>query len=173
MINFNFNEQKATELVLYLANRINDASKKKILKLLFFADVYHINKYGRPILGNVYNALKQGPVNSKLYDLIKNSTKDFSVIGSYGIVSNRAEDLGYFSKSDIEALDYSIKNYGIYTADELSELSHEHSAWKKAWSHRGMSNNPQIDWLDFLDEENANDEEFKKELENKAEVLAF
>ena len=55
-IEFNTNVNKAIEVILWLANKINGISRHKLLKLLFYADEYHLNKYGRPIIGDKYNA---------------------------------------------------------------------------------------------------------------------
>ena len=76
MIEFNFNVDKAYEVILYLSSLDEGISKMRLLKYLFFADVYHINKYGRPILGDKYVAMVKGPVLSKLYNLIKHSNKN-------------------------------------------------------------------------------------------------
>ena len=42
-----------------------------ILKLLFFAEVDHLNRYGRPIVGDRYYARQWGPVPETTYDLLK------------------------------------------------------------------------------------------------------
>ena len=40
-------------------------NKMKALKLLFFADRYHLRKYGRPVSDCAYFAMKNGPVASE------------------------------------------------------------------------------------------------------------
>lgn len=173
MFNYKFNEQKAIELILFFANNLSDASKLKVQKLLFFADIYHINKFGRPILGDIYNALPQGPINSKFLDFINTATTETFKLNKYNLIANRKENLDYFSKSDIEALNYSLQNYGHYTAEELSKISHEHKAWINARNRRCCINNPKMDWLDFLDDENSSNKEFIEQLEENAEFLVF
>jgi hypothetical protein len=42
-----------------------------VLKVLFFADVNHLNNYGRPIVGDDYVALPHGPVPQTTYDILK------------------------------------------------------------------------------------------------------
>jgi len=41
-----------------------------LLKLAFFADRYHLRNYARPISGDIYYAMKLGPVPSALKDII-------------------------------------------------------------------------------------------------------
>ena len=43
------------------------------IKLIFFADRYHIRKYGRPITNDEYLAMDFGPVNSGVKDIAEMS----------------------------------------------------------------------------------------------------
>ena len=114
MIEFGFNKEKANEVILYLSYRDEWMSKMRLLKFVFFADLYHINHYGRPILGDKYVAMKNGPVLSKLYDMLKQSTDDYEVINRKLIRPHRDANLDYLSKSDIEALNYALNQYSQY-----------------------------------------------------------
>ena len=78
-IEFRFNKDKANAVILYLAQKDYGISKMRLLKYVFFADLYHINKYGRPILGDKYVAMDNGPVLSKLYDMLKTSSQDYHI----------------------------------------------------------------------------------------------
>src|SRR5256885_411869 len=42
-----------------------EINKMKALKLLFFADRYHLRKYGRPVSNCEYFAMARGPVGSQ------------------------------------------------------------------------------------------------------------
>lgn len=166
---FNLNIQKALEVILYLANRVSEISSHTLLKMLFFADVYHLNKYGRPIIGDDYKALKFGPVASTVYDIIKKdpfcieelAEEPFNVIEIKKdnriipvIIPERDFNKEYLSLSDIEALDYSISKYKDYDFKQLTNVSHEHPAWLNAWNNRECSNNPPMHYEDFIDSEN-------------------
>ena len=44
-------------------------NRMKAIKLLFFADRYHVRKYGRPVVWSTYFAMKNGPVSSEALNL--------------------------------------------------------------------------------------------------------
>ncbi|MDD3437002.1 MAG: Panacea domain-containing protein [Candidatus Gastranaerophilales bacterium] len=150
MIIFNFNKDKAIELILYFANKKCKIDKLTILKFLFFADIYHLNIYNRPILGGKYVAMKLGPVSSQLRDLIERGSSDFRIQGNT-IIPSRSSDNDYFSKSDLEALEYAFNQYSQFSSVELSKISHEHKAWINARKREPHSNNPDIFYEDFFE----------------------
>jgi uncharacterized phage-associated protein len=137
---FEFNEDLAVETILYIANRVNAPTFHRISKIMYFADKMHLEKYGRFICGDNYVAMKHGPVPSGAYDILKavrfngyphikdEAREAFEVI-NYTVIPNRDADLDQFSDSDIECLDYAIKEYGTRTFNELTNLSHD-EAWK-------------------------------------------
>ena len=162
MIKFNFNKEKAKETVLYLANKKPNIDKLQLLKFLFYADKYHLNKYDRPILGGHYTAMVKGPVLSELYDEIKESCSDY-ILKGYKIEPLREANLIYFSKSDIEALDYALCQYSQYSGNQLSELTHKDKAWVNTRTREPESNNATIPYEDFFDEIDEERLEFLRE----------
>lgn len=50
-IEFQFNRQKAIEAILYFANarKQQKLTVLHLLKFLYYADMYHLNKYDRPV----------------------------------------------------------------------------------------------------------------------------
>ncbi len=70
-IRFRFNAKKAVEVILWFAERRPGISFHTLLKLLFYADKRHLNRYGRPITGDDYIAMQYGPVASTTYDMLK------------------------------------------------------------------------------------------------------
>src|SRR5262249_34072379 len=63
--------RKSTQALNYFARKAatgappREMNKMKALKLLFFADRYHLRKYGRPVSECEYFAMKNGPVASE------------------------------------------------------------------------------------------------------------
>lgn len=167
-IEFQFNKEKANAVILYLANKDYYISKMRLLKFIFFADLYHLNKYGRPILGDKYVAMNNGPVLSKLYDMLKNSSRDYRVEKGKFIIPNKEPDLDCLSKSDIEALDYALKEYSSYNAFEMSALTHEHDSWKNARKNSPSSKAPLIMW-----EEMINNDEILTKLQEYSRAIVF
>lgn len=81
MVHFKFNRDKAIATVLFIAEKLikrygkNGADLHKIFKILYFADQKHLAKYGRPIVGDFYVAMREGGVPSKIYDSYELRTK--------------------------------------------------------------------------------------------------
>ena len=70
-IKFQVNIQKVLEAILYIASNCPEVGFHTICKLFFYSDIYHINKYGRPVFGDEYKALPYGPVPQTTYDILK------------------------------------------------------------------------------------------------------
>src|SRR5258708_37156181 len=77
MIRFNFNETKTVEAITFIAERWQGITPFFLAKVLFFADRDHLREYGRPVTGDRYIAMTDGPVPSRVYDLVKDNL-DFS-----------------------------------------------------------------------------------------------
>jgi len=134
---FDFDEPKAIETMLYLANRVSPSDKYKICKMLYLADKTCLEKYGRFIFGESYWAMQEGATPSKSYDLLKQiaeeRTEGLRVEGNV-VIPLREANLDYLSESDIECLDYTI---GIYDEDPVKMHRDAHDdAWGKAWGSR-------------------------------------
>jgi uncharacterized phage-associated protein len=71
MLRFQFNEKKGVEALTYIASRWPGVTAFFAAKTLFFAEKLHLNKYARPIVGDTFIAMPNGPVPSTLYDFIK------------------------------------------------------------------------------------------------------
>jgi len=137
-IAFDFNESKAIETILYLANRISRSYKYNICKMLYLADKASLEKYGRFIFGESYSAMKEGATPSKSYDLLKEvaeeCTDDLCVEGN-AIVALRDANLDYLSESDIECLDQTIAVYDK-NPQKMYDDAHD-DAWERAWENKG------------------------------------
>ncbi|HET8798594.1 MAG TPA: type II toxin-antitoxin system antitoxin SocA domain-containing protein [Thermoanaerobaculia bacterium] len=60
-------------------------------------------------------------------------------------------DLDVFSDSDIEALDYAIRNFGAKSAWQLSQDSHDEPAWKIANECRPAGSSVIMDYRLFFE----------------------
>jgi len=131
---------KAVEVLLYVAARV--PNMYHALKVLYFADRLHLQRYGRLIYGDSYVAMDKGPVPSAAYDLVKVARGD----GIYCPALEIREALGvrghtlspqrharteYLSESDVECLDEAIADYGQMPFGALMELSHD-AAYRSA-----------------------------------------
>jgi uncharacterized phage-associated protein len=113
-----------------------------ILKLLFFADIIHLNRHGRPIVGDQYRALPYGPVAQGTYDILKGDALAMEELdedpmplqdeGRYMVKGLRGHDPSVLSRSDVAALQEAYDRYGDLDFRARTDLSHDHVAYVRA-----------------------------------------
>lgn len=178
-IKFKPNYPKTLEIILWLANR---EPKKgidlyRLLKILFWADKWHLNRYGRPIAGDRYVAMPYGPVAEVAYDILRKNARSrqtlkteefpFQTFSTKAprVFATRQPNMSVFSKSDITALTWAFEKYGHMDFNELKRRTHRQRAYKAAWERRGDRNSYPIDYSDFLDR--------RKDVESVIEELEY
>src|SRR5687768_15230857 len=77
MVRFNFNETKVLEALVFIGQRWPGITPFYLAKVMFFADRDHLRAYGRPVTGESYIAMANGPVPSRTYDIIKGNLDFF------------------------------------------------------------------------------------------------
>ncbi|MGZ5443915.1 MAG: Panacea domain-containing protein [Thermoanaerobaculia bacterium] len=171
-INFRFEIEKLVQAITYFASRgIKDLDKMKAAKLLFHADKYHLLKYGRPVIGDQYACMEYGPVPSTslnvMNDVLAHDPKfppvakdlfdrfvsvEARLFSRYPVFRARiAPDLEVFSDSDIEALDFALREHGKKSSWQLSLESHEEPAWQKANERRQEGSSVVMDYRWFFE----------------------
>lgn len=165
-MNVQFDKIKALNVLLYVANRIQRKDFHKIFKIVYFADRQHLADWGRPITGDTYIAMEAGPVPSRIYDMLKivrgdSYLPDQEGLGRYYRVDNwmyitplQDADLNKLSKTEQEALDWSMNSYGSLSYDEIKEKSHD-IAW------RSTARDFSIKWDDIAREAGLDTEEME------------
>lgn len=171
-INFRFDIEKLVQAITYFASGgIKDLDKMKAAKLLFHADKYHLLKYGRPVIGDQYACMEYGPVPSTSLNVMNDVmaldrkfppvAKDLfdrfvavetPLFSRYPVFRARiAPDLDVFSDSDIEALDFALREHGGKSSWQLSLESHEEPAWQKANERRPEGSSVVMDYRWFFE----------------------
>jgi uncharacterized phage-associated protein len=131
---FRFKSKKSIEAILYIAQNLKRANLIHISKIMYFADKAHLEKYGRFICGDSYLAMKYGPVPRETCKILNNNhgkNQAFIIKNKFWVKPLRAASTDYFSESDLECLDNSIKQYGHLSSHQLTNLSHD-LAWQGA-----------------------------------------
>ena len=144
---FETSHEKATQALNYLALRAGGTvSKMKAIKLIFFADRYHLRKYGRPVTGDVYWAMEKGPVASLAMNLAAHdecpddyleapertyAAKFLSSGPRHSVLSREPVDYDVFSETDAEALDFAWREFGALPSWELCQVTHAYPEWRK------------------------------------------
>ena len=170
-VTFRLDIDKVIATAIYIASRnIPELTPGKLFKLMFLAEKYHLVHYGRPITGDRYDAMNDGPVPSFTYDLFKRQilrrpftepgrrlAAALDVIRSGKLPQFKALhsfDPDQLSKSDILALDKTIQKFGLKTFEELSDITHAMVAYDKAWKSKGMfRKSSPMKFEDFFEDE--------------------
>lgn len=161
-LNFQRKYRKTLETLVYLA--IKDHRNYWILKAIYFADKEHLKRYGRQIFDDNYRAMKQGPVPSLAYDVVKCARGDgyfafnnpdprtaLEVPDNRTINALRAPEMGLLSQTDIECLDYAHNMIRDLSFGQLKALSHD-AAYNAVDQDEDMTVESIIETLDNGDE---------------------
>lgn len=193
-VRFKFDIDKFIACVaMFAEQRLDGLDKLKACKLLYYADKYHLLRYGKPIMGDVYYHLDAGPIPSKALDIMNEIVCGDSAFAFKGDVSNKSKfqeflqvkkpffhkfpifDLiktpkyGCLAESEQEALKETIKKYGALTGPQLIRETHKDTAWIKT------ENTEEIDYRLFFESDPDAKQEALEYMESLQEdmVLSF
>lgn len=166
MLYRSFNLDKTLQALAFLIKNEQE-NYMKLIKLLYFAERYHLRHYGDLIIYDNYTALKFGPVQSKTKDIItlnefycNNVLEEeprkrlYSLIekNSYDVcINDKNSDL--LSESEIESLEFSQELFGKFDQFALANISHDYPEWKKFEDIflKNSATSEQMSVLDFFD----------------------
>ena len=164
-IRFKFDPEKFVASLAFFASHAKGLDTLKAAKLFYYTDKYHLIRYGKPILGDVYYHLDYGPVPSKALDIMNEAIDPYRLRGipqsnlelltkylkvdsekTHPTFEAKAEpDLDVFSESELEALRETIKRYGHCSGRQLIDLTHQEAPWLKT------ERNEEIDYHLFFE----------------------
>jgi len=138
---FEFDPEKALAVVAYLARETGE-TMYPILKMVYVADRTHLERYGRPITGDEFIAMKQGACPSKIYDTMKvlrgepnhnylPRSEQFLAVDpeTHDIELLAMPSLDVLSESERECLDETLSILKRYGSRCIREMAHD-PAWK-------------------------------------------
>ena len=159
-----FDIDTAKAAMLYISGKFGKIDLMRLFKILYFAEKYHLKKWGSLIVNDTYIAMKYGPVPSLLFDLFKGIRGDgfvdkrydvfykvFKVEEGYHIIPLEEPDMDWLSIADVESLDKSINEYKDVDFDTLSSKSHD-----DAWNNADINN--KINFMDIVKASGASDD---------------
>ncbi len=139
-----FNESKFKSAILFLLSLDNNKTiegKKKLAKLLYFADFNYFEVYEEPITGAKYRALPMGPVPDELEKALKDLGKTFvtikhkrtglpndTVVFSLNITEKKVDSLN-LNEKEKQVLRKVYKDYGGMSGKNLEIISHSEAPY--------------------------------------------
>lgn len=171
--------KKIEESILYLLSKRDRLTQFQIGKALYFADLEHLRRFGRPVTFDNYAAMRKGPVPSLAYDALKPSKPYKELMGSdrpwtcspkgsnpeaNEFTAKKLPDLQILSGSDIDALEYGLKIVLETPPEEFERMTHDNAAYKEAWEGRALGKKSKMMLLSLMIGRNGDD---------RAEQLAY
>jgi hypothetical protein len=169
---------KALEVILWLATQHKGIDVYHLVKACFYADKYHVTKYGRPVTGDTYKAASYGPLPEMIYGLLcrdmiytlwalgNGGPLPFSIDPAYCVYPDRDPNLDKLSESDIEALRHGLDEVSGKSFHTLVQETHRDPAYRNA--RFGI-----MDYRDFIpDDDKAKDQKIAY-LEEAADGAVF
>jgi|SRR3989344_1433107 len=136
------NEKKYENTILYFLHELGGVlkGKKKLAKLLYFADFDYYEKYENHFTGDEYRAQPMGPLPIHLTKVVSKLEQAKKIkIGYEKLegVENKCEvyeaikepDLSVFSKQEKAMLARVVKVYGGLSGGQLENLSHQEAPY--------------------------------------------
>ncbi len=147
----------------------------RLIKLLYFADRKSWERFGRPITGDDYVAMKLGPVLSHTFNLIRYPAESgpwaetIETIPDHIVALKAEPNLGSLSDAEIEILK---EAHSLYSTIDQWKLSKEISHALPEWKDPGRSSNP-IAPEDILRALEKDDEEIEEARQEAVESAYF
>lgn len=109
----------------------NFVTQMKLQKMVYFAHGFHLAKYGEPLVTELFEAWKFGPVIQSIY-------KEYQSYGNNPITElsgKRDKELQNISESAKQAIDFTWAVTKDLSASSLSNWTHKQgSPWAKAYT---------------------------------------
>jgi uncharacterized phage-associated protein len=133
---------KALEVIVWLANAKPGIDVYHVVKCAFFADKDHLNRHGRPIAGDDYDADSYGPLGRSIYGLLRRDPIEMLALEGNGqlpfhvrddakwaVIPEREANLRLLSASDVAALQRAVAEFSDLSFGELVDITHEDPAY--------------------------------------------
>jgi uncharacterized phage-associated protein len=125
-------------IITHFVNQKGDTvSHKKLQKLLYYVDAWHLVNFGVPIVDEDFQAWVHGPVVPELYQKLKGfGFNDLKVVNDeYETVDEEIEAIiknNNLTSDQIEFINSVLNKYGGLSSFNLELLSHSEGPWIEA-----------------------------------------
>jgi uncharacterized phage-associated protein len=197
-LSFNFEPKKLGSSLAVFAKTVNDLTKLKAAKLLYFADKMHLLQYGRPITGDKYYCLDYGPVptvslnimsdmispftvtlkGKRLEHPMRSTVEEYVTVGNKSarhprIIARKDSEIDSLTSAEQKVLTYISQKYGQLSSSRLIELTHKERPWLKSNERRPEGSSVEIPWEYFFDESSPDTTPILSHVAELAENRAF
>jgi uncharacterized phage-associated protein len=141
-IQFKFAAEKAKEAIIWMLSEHPGIDLHALLKACYFADKSHLNKYGRPVFGATYQAMRFGPVPIQIYEMAKGEAYWLAELGlddfpwalkgyHLDVSKNAKPNLDLLSETDLAEIQEGLKKSVGMTFNSRTSATHG-SDWQSA-----------------------------------------
>ena len=153
MITFKFNFEKAVQAAgVVLRLHHGRMEYLRLLKILYIADRELLAETGRTLTGDRAVAMKNGPVLSEVYDLLKGQAAragewDAAIrTEKYEVVLREPVPVGKLTKAEANKLTQLCDRYRDTNSYDLSELTHDFAEWAEKFDAKCPNPPQSIAW---------------------------
>lgn len=138
-IPFNLDKAMAAASILLSDTEHQCMEYLRLLKLLYIVDREVLTESDAPLLGSRFVAMKNGPLHSRVFDLIKGEDslattwQKFFTTHAYRIHLKDSPEISSLSRFEIRKLKEVNAKYSEVGTWELVDLTHEFPEWKRAY----------------------------------------
>ncbi len=126
---------KVVEVINYITQRVSGLYKVKLMKLLWYCDIYHYRNHGSSITGLAYKVLKMGAVplgHEYIINLYGVSYDIFEYDDiAYRFKVNPGFEIRNLTEEEIDTLEKIISELGGLSTQEIVQKMHEEEAYKE------------------------------------------
>ena len=139
-INLNMNKEKYENAILYFLETVNNVhlGKVKLMKLLYYLDFDHFEKYGAPVTSDTYRNKPAGPIPDNA-DTILQEMREKGLIEirteqkidyiKYRYIPKVPYNPGVLLSSELEMLGEVAQKWQHHSRAEIVEASHGEAPW--------------------------------------------
>lgn len=118
--------EKITEVAKYFLTK-ESMTHKKLQKLCYYAQAWHLANYKNPLFPNHFEAWVHGPVSPELYSAYREW-------GWLPIPQVKSDEVHLANARTSDFLNLVYNAYGEFSGDQLENITHQEDPWRIARS---------------------------------------
>lgn len=128
--------EKVCNMMLFFASKCKNLFKVKLMKLLWYSDALHFQKYNISMSGLVYQHMPMGALPIANYDLmnlveVETIEYEYGEKVSYKIIPSKHFSEDFFTEEELKTLYAVVKRFKNYNGNEIAEYMHQEVAYTK------------------------------------------